>query len=307
MAASLPSLPLEAWQATKDTLHLFFQIVGKVRLVSEPPRNHWWHAPLYTTPRGAGTGPIPSGAITFEMNFDLIDHQLVIAASDGRTRTVDLPGLSVASFYERVMAELAALGVRPRIIARPYGVPMTEPFASDTSHATYDAGYVARFHQVLLFADESLKTFSGWFAGKSSPVHLFWHSFDLALTRFSGRRAPEMPGADRVTREAYSHEVISFGFWTGDATVPAPAFYSYTAPQPVGLEATVLAPPSAVWAPRNGSHLALLMYEDVRNDPAPKDAVLAFLESAYQAGGKLAGWDLQGLRSTFAPGAADAR
>jgi len=199
-ATALPSLRLDAWQPTKDTLHLFFQIVGKIRLVSEPPRNHWWHAPLYPTPRGAGTGPVAAGRV-----------------------------------------------------------------------------------------------------GKSSPVHLFWHSFDLALTRFSGRRAPEMPGADRVTREAYSHEVISFGFWTGDAAVPAPAFYSYTAPEPAGLALAPLDPPAATWAPRNGSHLALLMYDDVRTSASPKAAVLAFFESAYQAGAAVAGWDVPALRSSFAP------
>jgi hypothetical protein len=301
MSVPLPALPLESWQPTKDTLHLFSQIVGKIRLVSGPPRNHWWHVPLYLNPRGTGTGPLPAGDLTFEIDFDFIEHQLVIVTSDGRRRIIDLPGLSVAAFYDRVMTELAALNIRPRIIARPYGVPMKEPFASDTEHASYDPEAVARFHQVLLFADEALKTFSGWFSGKSSPVHLFWHSFDLAVTRFSGRRAPEMPDADRVTREAYSHEVISFGFWTGDATVPAPAFYSYTAPEPAGLADAPLVPSPATWAPRNGTHLALLMYDDVRRAASPRDAVLAFLESAYQAGGTLAGWDLPGLRSTFAP------
>jgi len=300
-ATALPSLRLDAWQPTKDTLHLFFQIVGKIRLVSEPPRNHWWHAPLYPTPRGAGTGPVAAGRVTFSIDFDLIDHQLVILASDGRRRTLPLPGLSVAAFYIAVMKELASLEIHPRILPRPFGVPMTEPFANDTAHASYDPEYVARFHQVLLFADETLKVFSGWFAGKSSPVHLFWHSLDLALTRFSGRRAPEMPGADRVTREAYSHEVISFGFWTGDAAVPAPAFYSYTAPEPAGLALAPLDPPAAAWAPRNGSHLALLMYDDVRTSASPKAAVLAFFESAYQAGAAVAGWDVPALRSSFAP------
>ncbi len=301
MALALPPLPLEAWQSTKDTLHLFFQVVGKIKLVTEPPRNHWWHAPLYVNARGAGTGPIATGQLTFSMDFDLIDHQLVILTGDGRRRALAMPGLSVAAFYDGVMRELSALDIRPRILARPFGVPMTEPFASDTMHASYDPEYVGRFLQVLLFADETLKIFSGWFAGKSSPVHLFWHSFDLALTRFSGRRAPDMPGVDRVTREAYSHEVISFGFWTGDATVPAPAFYSYTAPEPEGLALTPLVPAGASWAPRNGSHLALLMYDDVRRSQSPRDAVLAFLESAYRAGGSLAAWDMAALRSSFAP------
>ena len=301
MGVTLPPLPLESWQPTKDTLHLFSQIIGKIRLASEPPRNHWWHVPLYLNPRGTGTGPIPGGGLTFEIDFDFIEHQLVIMTSDGRRRIIDLPGLSVAAFYNRVMTELATLNIRPRILARPYGVPMTEPFASDTDHASYDPEAVARFHQVLLFADEALKIFSGWYSGKSSPVHLFWHSFDLALTRFSGRRAPEMPAADRVTREAYSHEVISFGFWTGDATVPAPAFYSYTAPEPAGLADEPLVPSSATWAPRNGTHLAVLMYDDVRRAASPRDVVLAFLESAYQAGGTLAKWDLPGMRSSFAP------
>jgi hypothetical protein len=303
MPAELPALPLESWQPTKDTLHLFFQIVGKIRLVTAPPRNHWWHVPLYVTARGAGTGPMPAGALSFEIEFDLLDHQLVIRRSDGTTRTFALAGLSVAAFHERIFAELASLDIRPRILARPYGVPMTEPFVTDTQHASYDADAVRRFHEVLVFSDEVLKTFSGWFSGKISPVHMFWHSFDLAVTRFSGRRAPDMPATvDRVTREAYSHEVISAGFWAGDVTVPAPAFYAYTAPQPAGLESTRLSPSTATWAPRNGSHLALLMYDDVRRSNSPRSTVLEFLESAYQAGAGLAGWDAIALRSTIAPG-----
>jgi hypothetical protein len=297
----LPALPLDAWQETCDTLHLFFQIVGKVRLRLSPPRNHWWHVPLYVSARGATTGPIPWHTGGFEMEFDLIDHQLVIRTDDGRTRTIPLAGQSVATFYARLSEELAALGIAVRIIAKPFGVPhLTEPFATDTQHATYDDAFVGRYHRILVAVDGWFKAFSGRFTGKTSPVHLFWHSFDLAVTRFSGRRAPEMPGADPVTQEAYSHEVVSFGFWPGDPTFRQPAFYSYTAPEPAGLSSSPLSPAEAWWEPRNGSSLAVLPYEAVRAASQPDAMVLGFLESAYRAGASLSGWDLAGLTSRLA-------
>jgi len=294
----LPPLRLEDWQDTLDTLHLFFQIVGKVRLRLSPPRNHWWHVALYPSARGATTGPIPWKFGGFEMEFDFVDHQLVIRADDGRTSSIPLSGESVATFYQRVFAELRTLGIEVRILARPYGIPhLTEPFPTDTQHNTYDPEAVARFHRVLLAADGWLNSFSGRFTGKTSPVHLFWHSMDLAVTRFSGRRAPEMPGADRVTREAYSHEVVSFGFWAGDPTFPQAAFYSYTAPEPAGLASSRLMPKEAAWQPRNASSLAVLPYEAVRTQLDPGTVVLEFLESAYQSGARLAGWDVEALKA----------
>lgn len=301
MTDTLPPLPLDAWEATCDTLHLFFQIVGKVRLRLSPPRNHWWHVPLYVSARGVSTGPIPWHSDSFDMEFDFVDHALVIRTDDGRIRRIPLAGHSVATFHAQVMAELSSLGIEVHILARPFGVPhLTEPFAKDTTHASYDAEAVARYHRILIATDTWFKTFSGRFTGKTSPVHLFWHSFDLAVTRFSGRRAPEMPGADRVTQEAYSHEVVSFGFWPGDPTFRQPAFYSYTAPEPKGLSSEALAPAEARWEPRNGSSLAVLPYEAVRSAEDPGSTVLAFLESAYRAGARLAGWDVDALTARLA-------
>jgi hypothetical protein len=298
---SLPSLPFDDWADTCDTLHLFFQIVGKIRLRLMPPRNHWWHVPLYVSARGATTGPIPWRLGSFEIEFDLVSHELVIRTDDGRTRTIPLPGLSVAAFYERVLADLHSLGIDVKILATPFGVPhLTEPFATDTRHNAYDRDFVASYHHVLVAVDGWLKTFSGRFTGKTSPVHLFWHSFDLAVTRFSGRRAPAMPAADRVTQEAYSHEVVSFGFWPGDPTFRQPAFYSYTAPEPAGLSSTPLSPSDARWEARNGSSLAVLPYDAVRAAERPGDAVLGFLESAYRAGARLANWDVDALTARLA-------
>ncbi len=298
---SLPSLPLDEWEETCDTLHLFFQIVGKVRLRLSPPRNHWWHVPFYVSARGATTGPIPWRLHGFEMEFDFVDHQLDVRADDGGVRRIPLAGQSVATFYERVMAELASMGIDVRIIARPFGVPhLTEPFATDTRHASYDAGAVTRYHEILVATDTWFKTFSGRFTGKISPVHLFWHSFDLAVTRFSGRPAPPMPSADPVTQEAYSHEVVSFGFWPGDPTFRQPAYYSYTAPEPEGLSSTPLRPSDAWWAPRGGSSLAVLPYEAVRASRDPRGTALEFLESSYQAGARLAGWDVEALTARLA-------
>jgi hypothetical protein len=293
---NLPPLPLAEWEATCDTLHLFFQIVGKVRLRLMPPRNHWWHVPLYVSARGATTGPIPREGGAFEMEFDFLAHELAIRTDAGEARAIPLVGQSVASFYDRTFAELASLGIEVRILARPFGVPhLTVPFARDTAHNSYDREFVSRYHHILIAVDQWFKAFSGRFTGKTSPVHLFWHSFDLAVTRFSGRRAPAMPDADRVTQEAYSHEVVSFGFWPGDPTFRQPAFYSYTAPEPPGLSSERLEPADAWWQPRNGSSLAVLPYDAVRTASEPGAVVLGFLESAYRAGAQRAAWDIDAL------------
>ena len=292
-------MPLDEWRPTKNTLHLYLQIVGKIRLAMHPRINHWWHVPLYVSPRGLTTRAIPYKGGNFEIEFNFKDHQLEMRTSGGGYEDFALyDGLTVADFYSSVFANLAKLGITPKIWAVPYEAPSTTPFAEDIENKSYDKGYVERFHRILVNVDDILEEFRGRFIGKSTPVHLFWHSFDLALTRFSGRSAPPMPEANMVTREAYSHEVISFGFWFGDDkpnSVAAPAFYSYTAPEPAGLAEEPLSPASAKWADSNGAHLALLMYEDVRTTENPRQVVLDFLESAYHAGGKRAAWDMQSL------------
>ncbi len=290
----IPEIPLEAWRPTKNTLHLYCQIVGKIRLAMHPHLNHWWHVPLYVTPRGLSTHTIPYDSGNFEIEFDLCDHRLVMKTNSGRQEDFALfDGLSVADFYSSTFANLAKLGIEPKIRPIPYEAPSTIPFPEDTDNKSYDKEYISRAHQTLVAVDSILNEFRGRFLGKSTPVHMFWHSFDLALTRFSGKRVPVREGANRVESEAYSHEVVSFGFWFGDDRVPAPAFYSYTAPEPDGLADEPLSPPAAKWAESNGAHLALLMYEDVRKTGDPRKIVLDFLESAYLAGAKRAGWDLK--------------
>ena len=291
-----PKIPLEAWRPTKNTLHLYCQIVGKIRLSMHPRINHWWHVPLYVTPRGLSTHTIPFSGGNFETEFDLRDHRLVIRTSDGREEDFALfDGLTVADFYKSTFANLKKLGIEPKIWAKPYEAPSTTRFPEDTENSSYDKDYVERFHSVLVTVDGILNEFRGRFCGKSTPVHMFWHSFDLALTRFSGKRVEPREGAGTVEREAYSHEVISFGFWFGDDKVPAPAFYSYAAPEPSGLADETLLPPQAKWAASNGSHLALLMYDDVRISHDPQAMVLEFLESAYQVEAKRAGWPIRDL------------
>ena len=294
---SFPEIPLDAWRPTKNTLHLYLQIVGKIRLQTHPRVNHWWHVPLYVSPRGLTTRTIPNAGGSFEIEFDFHDHELKIRTGDGRVEDFALyDGLSVADFYDSLFSNLAKLGLRPEIKAEPYEAPSTTPFADDHENCSYDKEYVERFHKVLVAVDDIFEEFRGRFTGKSTPVHLFWHSFDLALTRFSGKPAPPMDGANMVTREAYSHEVISFGFWFGDDkenSVAAPAFYSYTAPKPDGLESEPLQPDAAFWTPDGG--MALLMYDDVRKADDSRAEVLAFFESAYQAGGKCGNWPVDQL------------
>src|SRR5580765_579210 len=294
MSDLFPAMPLDNWRSTKNTLHLYLQIIGKIRLRTHPRVNHWWHVTLYVSPRGLTTRAIPYAGGSFEIEFDFKDHELKMRTSDGRSEDFALyDGLSVADFYASVFANLAKLGIKPEIKAIPYEAPSTTPFADDDEDKSYDKEYVERFHQILVAVDDIFEEFRGQFTGKSTPVHLFWHSFDLALTRFSGRPAPPMPEANIVTREAYSHEVISFGFWFGDDkpnSVAAPAFYSYTAPKPNGLDDEPLRPDSAKWTPDGG--MALLMYDDLRTMDDPRAPVLEFLESAYQAGAKAAGWNI---------------
>jgi Family of unknown function (DUF5996) len=294
LAEQFPEMPLEAWRPTKDTLHLYLQIVGKIRLAMHPRINHWWHVPFYVSPRGLTTRAIPYSGGNFEIEFDFKDHALRMSTSDGGCEDFALyDGLTVADFYSSVFANLAKLGIEPKIWAVPYEGPSKLPFAKNTENKSYDKKYIEQFHQILVAVDDILEEFRGRFIGKSTPVHLFWHSFDLALTRFSGKPAPVREGAGVVESEAYSHEVIGFGFWFGDDNVPAPAFYSYTAPEPGGLTEEPLSPLAAKWVESGGAHLALLMYDDIRTTENPREKVLEFLESAYQAGAKRAGWPVE--------------
>ncbi len=300
---TLPPLPLEEWEATKDTLHLWLQVVGKIRLASAPPKNHWWHVPYHLGARGITTRPMRQGDTFFAIDFDFVDHRLVVATDAGQIRTIPLvDGLSVAEFHDRLFDVLADLGLHPVIRAEPFGVPwMTTPFPEDTAHASYQAEYVERFWRIVEEASWVFEEFAGWYSGKSSPVHLFWHSFDLAVSRFSGRPAPELTGADPVTREAYSHEVVSFGFWAGDPVVRAPGFYSYTAPEPPGLAERGLQPDTASWLERPTGHLAFWGYDEFRRAPAPRESLLTFLQSAYSAGAEAAGWPREALASSWSP------
>lgn len=303
MTTALPELPLEEWEATKNTLHLWVQIVGKVRLASTAPRNHWWHVPLYVDVRGLTTRRMHAqDGTTFQIRFDFVDHRLVVETNGGAAESFGLmDGLSVAEFDASLHGLLSQLGIDVPIRESPFGLPMTTPFPSDREHATYDRDAVERFWRVLDWTDSVFEEFSGWFCGKTSPVHLFWHSLDLAVTRFGTRRAPEIPGADPVTREAYTHEVVSFGFWAGDQNVREATFYSYTAPEPDGLRDRPLRPAEAVWGELAGGSLAMLPYDAVRTSGDPRATLLAFLESAYEAGAGTAGWDRTDLESSWCP------
>ena len=288
-----PSLPLEEWKETYATLHMWTQVVGKIRLAQSAHINHWWQVPLYVTARGLTTSIMPHGSRSFEVDFDFIEHQLVIKCDDGAARTVALAPRSVADFYQEVMRTLKELGLEVKIWTTPVEVENPIPFEKDTQHASYDAESANRFWRVLLQSDKVLKEFRSRFTGKVSPVHFFWGSFDLAVTRFSGRRAPERDGADAVTREAYSHEVISHGFWPGGGAIQSAAFYSYTAPEPPGLKEQPVRPQQAFYS-REMSEF-LLLYDDVRQAEAPEQALTAFLESTYEAGARLGNWDRAAL------------
>ncbi|WP_224490161.1 DUF5996 family protein [Robertkochia flava] len=292
-----PPLPLDEWEATKETLHRYFQIAGKIRLKLMPRKNHWWYITLHPNSRGFSTGSIPYGPLFFEIQFDLLNHRLVISNSNGPDQYFELyNGLTVAQFYTRIMKLLFDIGVEVQILGKPYDLSDEIPFASCEKHHTYQKDYVYRFWQIMLQVDHVFKEFSGRSYSKTCPVHLYWHHMDLAVTRFSGKKAPEMKGAGIADKDAYSHEVISFGFWAGDQEVRAPAFYSYTYPSPKGLDLEPLQPDTARWIDSNGSPMALLMYDDIRVKDDPRESILEFLESTYLAGAKRAGWDIDGHR-----------
>lgn len=296
-----PPLPLAEWRDTKETLHRFEQLIGKIRLTSSTRRNHWWNVPFHLTGRGITTRPMgqSDGNPVFTIDFDFVDHQLIVAALDGTAVSFPLLGQSVASFRSNTLGALADLGIQADIPhPEPFDLPdSSRPFSRDTEHAAYDPVYANRYWQVLSQVALVLEEFAADFSGKCSAVHHFWHTFDIAHTRFSGRQVEQPPQTDPVTREAYSREVTSFGFWFGDDTFPEPAFYAYAAPEPEGLDQERLSPPAARWTPHNGSHLALLRYDDARAEPDPRRAVLDFYDSAYRAAAVRADWDIDRLAS----------
>lgn len=297
LAYSLPELPLEAWESTKKTLHLYLQIAGKARMALTPRKNHWWYITFYISPKGLTTGTIPYNGEAIEIVFDLKGHKLEIITSWAGTESFELKdGLSVAEFYRNFFKAMDKVRVKVHILDKPYDLPVDRPFGEIEDMNAYDREYVSRFHKVMVWVDGVFKEFSGRFYGKTCPVHMYWHHMDLAVTRFSGKEAPTMPDGARISdKDAYSHENLSFGFWVGDEEVRAPAFYSYTYPSPEGVDSKALSPGTAKWIDSNGSPMAMLMYDDLRNEADPRQALLDFMESAYQAGATLAGWDVEAL------------
>jgi len=293
-----PPLPFAEWQDTAITLHMWTQIVGKIRLTLSPWVNHSWHVTLYVTSRGLTTSPIPHGVRTFEFNFDFIDHQLRIDTSDGEQRTIELKSRSVAEFYRLVMQNLDQLHLPVSINKAPNEIENPIPFDEDEEHRAYNREYANRFWRVLVQSARVFKEFRSRFCGKCSPVHFFWGSFDLAVTRFSGRLAPPHPGGvphlpDAITREAYSQEVSSLGFWPGNAAAPMPIFYSYAYPEPAGFAETKVQPAAAFYEPKFREFM--LPYDVVRTAEKPDEVLLDFAQSTYDAASKLAKWNRDAL------------
>jgi hypothetical protein len=294
-----PELNYADWKDTCATLHMWLQIVGKIRLVQTPWTNHSWHVTLYVTSRGLTTSPIPHGSDTFEIRFDFIDHQLRILKSDGGGRSIELKPRSVADFYKAVMVALDELGLPVKIDIVPNEIPNPIPFDRDEQHRSYDPEYANRFWRVLVQADRVFKEFRSRFCGKCSPVHLFWGAPDLAVTRFSGRAAPKHPGGiphlpDAITREAYSQEVSSLGFWPGADAMPMAIFYSYAYPEPAGFSEAKVKPDAASYNAQ--FHEFVLPYDAVRTAKSPDDALLEFAQSAYDVASQLGKWDRAALQ-----------
>ncbi len=292
-----PALPLAAWQDTYATLHMWTQIIGKIRLQQCSAANHWWHVPLYVTARGLTTSPIPYRGQSFEMTFDFLAHELQVETSWGARRVVKLRPVSVATFYRETMTALDELGIRVRIWTMPVEVSDPIPFEQDEVHDAYDAEYAQRFWRILMHSQRVLLAFRSEFLGKVSPPHFFWGGFDLAATRFSGRRAPDHPGVpglpDFVSREAYTHEVSSAGFWPGGSAIAEPVFYAYAYPEPAGFGDYPVQPEGAYYHPTLREFV--LPYEIVRTADAPDAALMRFLQSSYAAAADLAGWDRRAL------------
>jgi hypothetical protein len=297
-----PDLPLQAWRDTCATLHLWMQIVGKVRLAQTAWINHSWHVTLYVTARGLTTSPIPYRDRAFEIDFDFVDHRLDVRSSDGRTAGFALEPMTVAAFYTRLQERMAELDLHVKIYAKPNEIEDPIPFAEDTVHRSYDGEAAHRFWRALVQAERVLTVFRARFIGKCSPVHLFWGAPDIAVTRFSGRTAPEHPGGiphlpDRVTREAYSHEVSSCGFWAGGGAIDYPAFYAYAYPEPPGFAQAAVAPAEAFYSPDLREFI--LPYDVVRQSADPDATLLAFLQATYEVAANLASWDRAALERSF--------
>lgn len=295
---SWPALPIAEWQPTRDTLHMWTQIVGKIRMDLTPAVNHWWHVPLYIGARGLTTGVIPYGPRAFEMTFDFIEHALIVQSSDAQQRRIELISQTVAEFYNRVMKTMDELGLPCRVWRMPVEVPAPIPFDEDTVHATYDREYVERFWRALLSLQPVFLEFRGRFLGKSSPLHFFWGSFDLALTRFSGKKAPVRDGVDSITREAYSHEVISAGWWTGSGSLTGPAFYAYAAPAPEGYYESADVKKPGLYSEEFKEFI--LLYDEVRTADNPERVLMDFLQQTYEAGARLGRWDRESLEKDHA-------
>jgi len=289
-----PALPLAEWRDTYATLHMWTQIVGKVRLVLTPPINHFWGTTLYVTSRGLTTSSIPYPHGSFEIQFDFIAHTLEISTSSGERRSFCLVPQTVAEFYAQFMSAMHSLNIDVKLWPMPVEVPRPVRFTLDESHASYDREYAHRFWQILVSTHNIFQEFRSQFIGKCSPVHFFWGSFDLAVTRFNGKRAPERPGADSITKEAYSHEVISVGFWPGDGEIiKDAAFYAYAAPEPPGFGERRVLPAKAFYSKEKSEFF--LMYDDVRTSNNPEQMLLDFCQSTYEAGATLANWDRANL------------
>ena len=291
-----PELPLDAWQDTYNTLHMWSQIVGKVRLALSPMLNQWWEVPLYVNAVGLTTSPIPYAGGIFEIQLDFIDHKLTVQTNHSTGATIKLAPRPVADFYGMLMAILAELGIEVKIWPMPVEIPDPIRFDQDTQHKSYDPEYANRFWRILVSSDCVFKEFRARFIGKSSPSHFFWGSFDLALTRFSGRRAPERAGADPVTREAYSQEVISTGWWPGGGDITGPAFYAYAAPEPEAFSKQAVRPEKVFYHPQLKEFL--LMYDDLRKASSPRATLLEFLQSTYEAGANTGDWPRKDLEKT---------
>ncbi len=294
-----PALPLDSWRETCATLHMWTQIVGKVRLALTPVVNQWWNVPLYVSPRGLTTSNIPYGTRSIEIHFDFLANQLVLECSDGLVKQLPLRPMTVADFYKEFMDMLRSAGIEVKIWHMPVEIPDPIPFDKDRVHASYDAERVKTFWRILRSVDAVFQEFRARFEGKASPVHFFWGSFDLAETRFSGRKAPPRPGADRITLEAYSHEVSSVGFWPGSGSMSGPAFYSYASPEPQGFKDARVRPDAARYDAGLGEFL--LAYDDVRNAQSPSAALLDFCQSTYDAAADLGKWDRQLLERDASP------
>ena len=297
----LPQLPYDSWTDTRITVHLILQIIGKTRLSLTARKNHWWYITIYVSPRGFSTFTIPvdQGMNSLEIEFDVLKRAVIISHSKEGTTAIELKdGLSIAQFYKDFKAELQKLGLTTKFIETPFDMGIDKPFDTLEEYGTYSWEDIHKFWQLMQWNNSIFKEFSGRFYGKTCPVHIYWHHMDLAVTRVSGKKLPPLDKSAHVSeRDTYSHEQISFGFWIGDDNVQQPAYYSYTYPAPDGMDKKALKPDAAQWVDANGSPMASLFYEDIRSSEDPRQDVLDFLESAYQAGAMLAGWDVDELRA----------